>query len=417
MSEGYGFGKLLERQEENEEQQKAIEFNFPILILRTQRFTKFFDRLGTLRLSRIVSWLSPIIVPVVAVIGLYLLLGSLLTLLGTPAVREISRTFGPGAYLLLPGVNPLLPVFYGWLAIIVAMTVHEAAHGIIARNLGLRVKSSGLLFLIFIPIGAFVDVDEKEIAKAKPRNSLRIMSAGVGANIIVAVVCILGLLLIVNGLTPRVDGVYVYDVVKGFPADQAGLRANDVLLSTDNIQISNYDQLKTFLDGKNPGDEINVTVARGEKWGTRFSTNVSLVESGGRAIMGVNLTELMTRDRLSFYQNFSISSLSIYLIPPTFAPDLVPFSDSSAPFYSHWLGDYWNVVANVLFWVWFVDVNVAVFNALPIYPLDGGRIFNISLQSTLGRKLGEKNIYRITVAVTALLAAIVLLILLIPFVL
>lgn len=417
MSEGCGFGKLLERQEENEEPQKAIEFNFPILILRTQRFTKFFDRLGTLRLSRIVSWLSPIIVPVVAVIGLYLLLGSLLTLLGTPAVREISRTFGPGAYLLLPGINPLLPVFYGWLAIIVAMTVHEAAHGIIARNLGLRVKSSGLLFLIFIPIGAFVDVDEKEIAKAKPRNSLRIMSAGVGANIIVAVVCILGLLLLVNGLTPRVDGVYVYDVVKGFPADQAGLRANDVLLSTDNIQISNYDQLKTFLDGKNPGDEINVTVARGEKWGTRFSTNVTLVESGDRAIMGVNLTELMTRDRLSFYQNFSISSLSIYLIPPTFAPDLVPFSDSSAPFYSHWLGDYWNVVANVLFWVWFVDVNVAVFNALPIYPLDGGRIFNISLQSTLGRKLGEKNIYRITVAVTALLAAIVLLILLIPFVL
>jgi membrane-associated protease RseP (regulator of RpoE activity) len=193
--------------------------------------------------------------------------------------------------------------------------------------------------------------------------------------------------------------------------------ANDVFLSADNIQISNYDQLKTFLDSKNSGDEINVTVARGEKWETRFSTNVTLVESDGRVIMGVNLTELMTRERLSFYQNFSFSSLSLYLIPPTFAPDLVPFSDSSAPFYSHWLGDYWNVLANVLFWVWFVDVNVAVFNALPIYPLDGGRMFNIVLQSLLGRKLGERNIYRITVTVTALLAAIVLLIFLIPFVL
>lgn len=403
-------------QKEDEERQKTVEFNFPILVLRTQKFTRFFDKLGALRISRIISWVSPIIVPVVAVIGLYMLVGSLLALIGTPAVREISRTLGPGAYLLLPGINPLLPVFYGWLAIICAMTVHEAAHGIIARNRGLKVKSSGLLFLIFIPIGAFVDVDEKEIAKAKPRNSLRIMAAGVGANVVVATVCILSLLLLVNGLTPRVDGVYVYAVVRGFPADQAGMMANDVFVSIDDIQISNYDQVKALLDKKSPGDEINVTVARGEGWESRFSTVVKLVEYEGRSIMGANLTELMTKERLSIYQNFSITSLSVYLVPPALAPGLVPFSDSSAPFYSHWLGDYWYVLANVLFWLWFVNVNVAVFNALPIYPLDGGRMFNIVLGSLLGRKLGERNIYRITVAATAGLVALFLLILIIPFV-
>jgi membrane-associated protease RseP (regulator of RpoE activity) len=407
----------LADQETKEEQQKAIEFSFPILILRTKRFSRFFDKLGGLRFSRIISWLSPIIVPIVAVIGLYLLFGSLSALIGMPAVREISRTLGPAVYILVPGINPVLPVFYGLLAIICAMTVHEAAHGIIARNLGLRVKSSGLLFLIFIPIGAFVDVDEKEIAKAKPRNSLRIMAAGVGANVVVAAVCVLSLLLIVNSLTPRVDGVYVYGVMKGFPAEQSGLMSNDVLVSIDNLTISSNEQVKTLLSEKSVGDKINVTVARGVKWENRFSTSITLVQYEGRVIMGANLTELMTRERLSLYQNLSITSLSLYLVPPAFAPDLVPFSDSSAQFYLSGLGDYWYVLANVLFWLWFVNVNVAVFNALPILPLDGGRMFNIGLRSLLGKKLEEKSIFRITVAVTAMLAALFLLILIIPFVL
>jgi membrane-associated protease RseP (regulator of RpoE activity) len=408
---------LVSQEDGAEGKQGAVEFSFPLLVLRTQRFTRFFDKLGALRFSGIISWLSPFIVPVVAGIGLYMLLGSLLALLWTPAVREIGRTLGPAAYLLIPGISPILPVFYGLLAIIVALTIHEAAHGIIARNLGLRVKSSGLLFLLFIPIGAFVDVDEKQIAKAKPRKSLRIMAAGVGANVVVAIVCILSLLLLVNGLTPRVEGVYVYDVVEGLPADQAGLLANDVFVSADNIQISNYEQLKALLESKIPGDKIYVTVARGEKWENRFSTNITLIESEGRAIMGVNLTELMTREQLSYYQNFSITSLSLYLIPPTLAPSFVPFSDSAAPFYSHWMGDQWYVLANVLFWLWFVNINLAVFNSLPLYPLDGGRMFNISLQSTLGRRVSEKTIYRITIAVTALLAIVILLIFVIPFIL
>jgi len=402
---------------QNEEKQGAIEFSFPILTLRTQKLTGFFNRFGALRISGAWSWLSPIIVPIVAGIGLFMLFSSLVTVLGAPAVREISRTLGPGAYLLLPGINPVLPVFYGWLAIICAMSIHEMAHGVIARNLGLRVKSSGLLFLIFIPIGAFVDVDETQIAKARPRNSLRVMAAGVGANIVVAVVCILGVLLIVNGLTPVVDGVYVYDVIDGMPADQAGILAKDVFVSADGVKISNYEQLKTLLDSKIPGDEINLTVARGEKWDKMFSTSVELVESNGRAIMGVNLSELMTRERLGYYQNFSLSSLSLYLVPPALAPGLVPFSDSAAPLYSHWVGEQWHVYANILFWLWFVNVNVAVFNALPIYPMDGGRMFNIVLEYVLGRKAGEKTVRRITIAVTVILIVVVLLIAVIPFIL
>jgi membrane-associated protease RseP (regulator of RpoE activity) len=402
--------------EVEEARQGRIEFNFPLLTVRTQMFSGVFDRLGSLRASRLISWVALIIVPVVAGIGLYLICSSLFTLLWTPVARDVTRELGPGFYLLLPGINPILPIVYGWLAIVCAIAVHEGAHGIIARNCGLKVKSSGLLFFLVIPVGAFVDIDEEQLAKAKSKDSLRVMAAGIAGNIVVAIVCILAVLLIVNGLTPVVDGVYVYDVTDGMPAEAAGLLPEDVFVSLDNTEIGSYEELKAIFENKSSGDVVQVTVARGEMWEDRFSTSITLTESEGRAVMGVTLGDLMTEKRLRFYQQLTPETFSLYMLPPSLAPDLVPFSYSLTSFYTHGLGAQWHVYANVFFWLWFVNVNVAVFNALPIYPLDGGRIFNISLKRILGRRVSEKTISRITIAVTATLVWVLLMIVLIPFI-
>ena len=265
---------------------------FPFLTVRTQLFTRVFDKLGSLRVSRLVSWGALIIVPFVAGIGLYLLLNSLLALLWNPSAGEAARQLGPAAYLLLPGINPVLPLLYGWLAIICAIAVHEGAHGIIARNLGLKVKSSGLLFFLIIPIGAFVDVDEEQIKKAKSKVSSRIMAAGVGANTAIAAVCLIGVLLIVGGLTPVIDGVYVNNVVDGMPAQTAGILPNDVLVSIDNMRINNTTELRTQLDNKTSGEIVLVTVARGEMWQNRFSTFVNLTISENRTAMGIECGRL-----------------------------------------------------------------------------------------------------------------------------
>jgi membrane-associated protease RseP (regulator of RpoE activity) len=80
------------------------------------------------------------------------------------------------------------------------------------------------------------------------------------------------------------------------------------------------------------------------------------------------------------------------------------------------LGRDWQVLTNVLFWVWFVNVNLAVFNALPIYPLDGGRIFNIALKKIIRGKNSEKWVSAMTVAATAVLILILLLMIVIPFI-
>jgi membrane-associated protease RseP (regulator of RpoE activity) len=410
---------LADQEVEAEEAgQGRIEFSFPMLTVRTQIFSGVFDKLGSLRASRLLSWVALIIVPVVAGIGLYLICNSLFTLLWTPVVRDVTRELGPGAYLLLPGINPLLPILYGWLAIICAIVVHEGAHGIIARNRGLKVKSSGLLFFLVIPVGAFVDVDEEQLAKAKSKDSLRVMAAGVAGNIVVAIVCILAVFIIVNGLTPVIDGVYISTVTEGMPAEAAGLLPEDVFVSIDNVDINNFVELKALLDTKNQGDVIQVTVARGDQWAERFSTSVTLTESEGDAVMGVTGfdLDLLTEPPLTYYQSVTPESLVLHMIPPSLASYSVPFSDSLIPFYTHGLGAQWHVYANIFFWLWFVNVNVAVFNALPIYPLDGGRIFNITLKSVLGRRISEKTISRITFAVTATLIWVLLMIALIPFI-
>ena len=403
--------------QEVEAEQPRIKFTFPILTVRTKMFTGVFDKLGSLRASRLISWITLVIVPIVAGIGLYLVSNSLFTLLWTPAAREVTRELGPEFYLLLPGINPFLPILYGWIAIICAIAVHEGAHGIIARNRGLKVNSSGLLFFLIFPIGAFVDVDEKQLAKAKPKDSLRVLASGVGGNIIVAIVCVLSVLIIVNGLTPVIDGVYVSDVTESMPAQEAGLLAEDVFVSIDTEEIDNLEELIAFLEDKNPGDVVQVTVARGEKWENQFSTSVNLTESDdGRAVMGVNIGELMTEERLQSYQTVTVEKLPLYLFPPSLVQGFVPFSDALIPFYTHPLGTQWHVYANLLFWIWFVNVNLAAFNALPIYPLDGGRIFNITLKSAFGRRLGEKTVSRITFAVTGAVVGVLLLLVVIPFI-
>ena len=172
-------------EKDTESKVKRVQFSFPLLTIRTQLFNKIFDKLGTYRISKVASWIALAIVPIVAAIGLYMFFFTLVTLITSPEAGQISREIGLAGILAIPGINPVIPIFYGWLALVVAVAVHEGAHGIAARSLGFRVKSSGLLFFLIIPIGAFVDVDEKQIEKAKPRSSARVMAAGVGGNVVV----------------------------------------------------------------------------------------------------------------------------------------------------------------------------------------------------------------------------------------
>ena len=392
-----------------------VEFEFPLLLIRTQSFMRLYDRLGAFRTSRVISWAALVGMPVVAAFGLFLIFNSLLALLTIPEAREGARELSPLAHILLPGVNPYLPIFYGWVGLIAAIVVHEGAHGVIARSLKLRVKSSGLLFFLAIPIGAFVDVDEEELKRAAAKDSVRVMAAGPGANTAIGLVCLIGLLITVSGLTPVIDGLYIAEVIEGRPAEEAGLLAGDIITMVDDNRIITIDDFRAVTEDKGPSDSVLVTVARGEMWGDRLSVPVNLTEDDeGRPIIGVLLGELLIEQRLKFYQRLSAESFLVYFQPPTLAR--LPFSESLRSFYAHPIGDNWYVMANIFFWVWFVNVNVAIFNSLPIVPLDGGRAFESLLKYLIGQRANQKVASRLTIAVTVALVSAIAMMIVLPYV-
>ena len=57
-------------------------------------------------------------------------------------------------------------------------------------------------------------------------------------------------------------GVYVVDVVQGGPADKAGLKAGDCIVSIDGTEIAQKDDLGTLMQQHTAGDTLSITVAR-----------------------------------------------------------------------------------------------------------------------------------------------------------
>ena len=58
-------------------------------------------------------------------------------------------------------------------------------------------------------------------------------------------------------------GVLIDSVLAGGPAQNAGLKANDVIVQIDHNQITGLSDLQDALLSKNPGDQISVKVYRG----------------------------------------------------------------------------------------------------------------------------------------------------------
>jgi serine protease DegQ len=61
----------------------------------------------------------------------------------------------------------------------------------------------------------------------------------------------------------RAEGALVFGVVEGSPAEAAGFREGDVILAIDGEEITIPEDLFSYLRGKEPGDEVTVTVNRG----------------------------------------------------------------------------------------------------------------------------------------------------------
>ncbi len=60
------------------------------------------------------------------------------------------------------------------------------------------------------------------------------------------------------------EGVIITNIIDQGAAKEAGLKQNDVIVNVDNVKIKKFSDLQGFLGSKRPGDEIKVTVLRGD---------------------------------------------------------------------------------------------------------------------------------------------------------
>lgn len=66
-----------------------------------------------------------------------------------------------------------------------------------------------------------------------------------------------------ENLEPNVLGVYVAQVISGGPSADAGLRAGDIIISIDDMEVRNFEDLISYLiTQKSPGDTVEVGVLR-----------------------------------------------------------------------------------------------------------------------------------------------------------
>lgn len=391
---------------------KRFEFQYGLILLRTRRFQPLMDRLGAARISKPVGWVLLYLMPVAAACGFYLFLNELAVLL-SPRGAEVAtyvRTLSPLANFGLPGINPYIPIVDGWIALVVAMVIHEGAHGIVARSLGLPVKAAGLLFFLVVPIGAFVDLDETAIKQAKASHSGRVLAAGAGINLVAGLAFLLAMVMVVGSFVPAASGAGIVQVAPNSPASNAGIKPGDVVTQIDGQSVTDIGTVIGPNTTLQAGQYVNLTVVRGGQT-MHFSVQLACCYVQENLITKQNITypyigvQQITPEGLGALASSYASPTSNpwkYVCIPTFprCQPGVPFSDLLGVFYTSPFGSAGVPLADLFYWLFFLNFSLAIFNALPIYPLDGGQAFLVGVKALGKERLSEAALMRITMVAT-----------------
>ncbi len=401
--EGQGGAAVSEPEEGAEE--KAVTFNLGLVMVRTKRLLKVLDDFARFRIFSDIGWLYIAIMLAAGAFMIWIMLDENYALLSSSLAIRCAFGAAPAAqchannlvtgsapalndFLLLPGINRYIPVLYGIIGIVVAVVVHEGSHGVMARRLKLSVTSTGLVFFLFIPIGAFVELDEKLMQKLRPRDSVRILAAGPGSNTIVGGAALILLVLLLGGLVPLSSGVLITQYSSSSPAyelhGEGHLQSGDFITAVNGTQVYSEQVLANFMAGTKPNETLQLSISHDGQTNTYPITLGANPDNESIGFIGVDVSgENLSTVRNTYAGAYAHDPL-LYLIVPGILPQaetIVPFSDTLHIDYSSpVLGGSWYPIALVLFWIFFINVNLALFNAIPLYPLDGGQ----ALQAWLG---------------------------------
>ena len=298
----------------------------------------------------------------------------------------------PKMMIGVPGLNPVIPLWYGILALVVAMVVHEFSHGILSRVADVKIKALGLLMFIF-PVGAFVEPDEEEMKNMKRWERMRLYSAGPGSNMVIAIVfSLLFSWVMVDSLEPSNDGVLSANVVMDYGGSEAGLEPWMLITSVNDQEVNSAQDFSDIMNETYAGQTVNVSVLNK---GQPETYQATLSDKGsyylkyypdyyepwmsGKGFMGIAVVdpEVVT-DSLAHPGSSGGSMLQYITLP---FQKLQPFPEHFTSLFEPTgipgiLPDnlFW-ILANCFYWIFWLNLMVGLTNALPAVPLDGGFIF------------------------------------------
>jgi len=240
---------------------------------------------------------------------------------------------------VVPGLTiPLVP---GLVALAVTVIVHELSHALAARNGGVKVKRLGIIFVLALPIGAFTEPDEDSFQAASHATKLRVLAAGSLANLATAALVIGLLSLALVGYPATPSAVVVQSVIPNTLASSLGIKAGYLIYAVNGTRTNTLAALSEALASTHPGQLVTLVTNHGNLTGRLGAVPPGYGESD-KGFIGIELDSM-----------------------PFFSPRLrLGLSPSE-----------WLQVETYGFWIWFINLNVGIFNALPIPLLDGDQFF------------------------------------------
>jgi membrane-associated protease RseP (regulator of RpoE activity) len=274
-----------------------------------------------------------------------------------------------------------------------------------------------------IPIGFFVEPDEEELDSTKGIAKIRMFGAGITNNLVVGFSCFV-LLILCMGLVIPVSLPIIHGVYKDYPADRAGIPPGSIVTAINGIPVSSRADVSAILNETKPGDMLILSTGHEQNvkdypltlaaWPAevpgRTSGFMGVEYYDGTAVMAV-VQGLMSP--IGFFQ---------FLIIP-FANDtgiqflrILAFETPDTTYYSVPFEGFWGVM-HLLFWCAWINLNVGIFNAIPMVPLDGGYIFKEGVDRLLDRRGLMKYSGYISSAVSYLMLIVLVSLITLPYLL
>ncbi len=334
-------------------EKKGIEKGPLFLIFRSKKGLEAINREAKKReklLKRLGSFAVFISIPLMAVV-FFFLLSSAGNILRTPEPSPGLAPILPTGVADIPGV-PSVPVIYWFISIVVILVFHEVMHGLLARAEDVPLKSLGIFSVTLIPLGAFVEPDDEVLEKKGAYQKLRVYAAGSFGNFIATLIAGIVLALLVYGIFPLgfiEAGVNIYNVTTGSPAYNSGITANLTLIGIGEKDIENVGDFRGAVSLLKPGEEIILRTDGGEFYVT-------------------------PEKREGFSNGFvGIAVLPKYEVKPHVAETIG--GDRAFMIYG--------VFFEAFFWIMYLNFAVGLTNLLPIFPLDGGRMFSLFVEKAV----------------------------------